>query len=81
MTTSLKQEDILELLYFKLNKINETIAEILKKWNYNNTDDFLNDTKVGKLDEGVMDAIMIKQLLLELNKYQTILLEIKENED
>jgi hypothetical protein len=81
MTTSLKQEDILELLYFKLNKINETIAEILKKWNYNNTDDFLNDTKVGKLDEGVMDAIMIKQLLLELNKYQTILLEIKKNED
>ena len=78
MTYTLEQGESINPVSFKLETIKKTISDILAKWKFNTTDEFLDDTKNGKFDEGVMDAISMKQLLHDLEKYEFLLSKLKE---
>jgi len=57
-----------DLIDYKLNAITEQIDSILKNWHYNSSDKFLQDSRDGTLQEADMDAISLKQLLLERDR-------------
>lgn len=78
MTYTLEQEESVSLVSFKLEVIKKTISEILTKWNFNTIEEFLDETKNGQFDEGVMDAISMKQLVNDLEKYELLLSKLKE---
>lgn len=78
MTYTLEQEESVSLVSFKLEVIKKTISEILSKWNFNTIEEFLDETKNGQFDEGVMDAISMKQLVNDFEKYELLLSKLKE---
>ncbi|MCE7736787.1 MAG: hypothetical protein GPJ54_18030 [Candidatus Heimdallarchaeota archaeon] len=78
MTYTLELEESINLVSFKLETIKRTISEILTKWKFNTIEQFLEDTKNGKFDEGVMDAISMKQLVHDSEKYELLLSKLKE---
>ncbi len=78
MTYTLEQEESVNLVSFKLEIIKKTISEILNTWKFNTIDEFLEETENGRFDEGVMDAISIKQLVHDLEKYETLLSKLKK---
>lgn len=78
MTYTLEQEESVSLVSFKLEVIKKTISEILTKWNFNTIEEFLDETENGQFDEGVMDAISMKQLVNDLEKYELLLSKLKE---
>ena len=68
---SVDEELLMNLLDYKLNHLKKEIDRILNKWNYTSSTEFLKHAKDGTLSEAEMDAIDLKQLLLEekrLNK-------------
>ncbi|MCY3413248.1 MAG: hypothetical protein INQ03_16530 [Candidatus Heimdallarchaeota archaeon] len=78
MTYILENEEAINLVLFKLNAIKEGIDSILKIWEFSSIDEFLEITSKGELDEAVMDAISMRQLVLDLEKYQDILAKLRE---
>lgn len=52
-----------DLMDTKLNLITEKINQILIKWNYNSTDQFLADAADGTIEEAEPDAISLTNLL------------------
>lgn len=63
------ERKLLEVLVnFKLEYINNEINSILKKWNYESSEKFLNGSKSGKIQEAEMDAISMRQLFNEKDK-------------
>ena len=61
------------LLDFKLSRLKEEIDQILRKWNYISSTEFLKHAKDGTLSEAEMDAIE----LINLNDERERLLDEK----
>lgn len=63
MTVSIERDLAIELVNDKLKTIDESILKILHKWDYDNIDDFIEDSKKSKIDStSVDDAIDIQNL-------------------
>ncbi len=78
MTYILENDEAINLVQFKLESIQEAISSILDMWKISTIEEFLDLTKEGQLDAAVMDAISMRQLILDLEKYQRILRKLKE---
>jgi len=79
MSVSLKKETAKELISFKLHHIQEEIQKILKKWNEDNTDDFISKAKKRILENAEMDAISIRQLVADYKRFKKLLESISSN--
>jgi len=73
MDVSMERETAKELISFKLNYIQESLKSILNKWGEDNTDDFISKAKSGALENAEMDAITIRQLILDFNRLKELL--------
>ncbi|MHA1490210.1 MAG: hypothetical protein ACTSRI_11220 [Promethearchaeota archaeon] len=65
MKVSLDKDIAEDLISYKLRNIQEYINKILKRWNENEAETFLEKAKNGSYSEAENDAIDLKQLLLE----------------
>jgi len=72
MDVSIEQETAKELISFKLHHIQDLIHTILDKWNENNTDDFISKARSGLLENAEMDAISIRQLVVDYKKLKNL---------
>ena len=54
-----------DLISYKLRRIQKQITKILKRWNESDSLAFLEKAKNGTYSEAEMDAISLKQLLLD----------------
>jgi 6-phosphogluconate dehydrogenase len=79
MSVSLEKETAKELISFKLHHIQEEIQKILKKWNEDNTDDFISKAKKGILENAEMDAISIRQLVADYKRLKKLLESINSD--
>lgn len=77
MDIGLKKEVAEELITYKLRRIQILIEEILSRWNETSAQQFLQKAKDGRHENAESDAITLKQLLLEEEKLQTLLSDIK----
>ena len=71
---SVKKEFLEELVDLKLKFLHAEIEKILTKWDYKDSEKFLQNTKDGTVEEAEPDAIMLRQLLKdrdELFKYKS----------
>ena len=65
-----------DLLDYKIRSLTKEIMEILNKWHYDSGLAFIEDVRSGKVKEGEMDAIELRQLLhdqkelIDLNNQQ-----------
>jgi hypothetical protein len=73
MTVTLEKKTASELIKFKLQHVQETIQSILDKWNEENIDEFVQKARTGELSEAEMDAITIRQLVLDHKRLQELL--------
>ena len=71
---SVDEELLMSLLDFKLNHPKEEIDRILSKWNYMSSTEFLKHAKDGTLSEAEMDAIDLKQLLLDEKRLNELII-------
>ena len=78
MAVSLDRDIAIDLISSKVSMIKEAMAEILQTWNEDDTDEFLEKAKTGKLEEAEMDAITIRQLRYDLEKYQSLLEQVQQ---
>jgi len=62
---TLNKSKALDLIRFKLQFIREAIFDILKRWNENSAQRFLEKAKNGTYKEAENDAIDLRQLLLD----------------
>jgi hypothetical protein len=66
-------KDILEdLVNTKLRFLQNEIQDILNKWHYNDIQLFLNDAKMGIIEDAEDDAICLKNLVEKKEKYYTM---------
>ena len=72
MDVSIERETAKELISFKLHHIQELIHSILDKWGEDNTDDFVSKAKSGLLDNAEMDAITIRQLIIDYKRLKEL---------
>ena len=72
MDVSIERETAKELISFKLHHIQDLIHTILDKWNENNTDDFISKARGGLLENAEMDAISIRQLIVDYKKLKEL---------
>ena len=77
MDISMKKEIAEELITYKLRRIQSIIEEILIRWNETSADKFLQKAKDGTYEEAENDAIDLRQLLLEEEKLQKLLEELR----
>ncbi len=68
MNVSIERDTFEELITFKLQYIQDLIRSILKKWNEENSDDFIKKAKTGELENAEMDAISMRQLIADNNR-------------
>ena len=73
MDISIERETVEELISFKLHHIQELIHSILDKWDEDNTDDFISKAKSGILNDAEMDAISMRQLVVNYQKLKELL--------
>lgn len=73
----MKKEVAEELITYKLRRIQILIEEILTRWNETSAQPFLQKAKDGRHENAESDAIALKQLLLEEEKLQALLSDIK----
>ena len=73
MDVSIERETAKELISFKLHHIQDLIHSILNKWNQENTDDFISKAKSGLLENAEMDAITMRQLILDYERLKELL--------
>lgn len=73
MTVTLEKKTASELIKFKLQYVQETIQSILDKWKEENIDEFVQKARTGELSEAEMDAITIRQLVLDHKRLQDLL--------
>ena len=80
MTSISMDKELLEnLVDFKLRHVLSNIDKILETWNYESADEFLKHAKEGTLKEAEMDAIALRQLLLQREKLENLKASWKEN--
>ncbi|HME56551.1 MAG TPA: hypothetical protein VKM55_30405 [Candidatus Lokiarchaeia archaeon] len=76
MSVTLDHDVAIDLITYKLRRVEEIIRTILERWNVVDADDFLSKAKEGYYPESENDAIDLKQLLFEEQKLKTLLQEI-----
>ncbi len=69
---SVDEELLRNLLDFKLSRLKEEIDQMLSKWNYISSTEFLKHAKDGTLSEAEMDAISMRQLLADCDRLKNI---------
>ncbi len=79
MTITLENEVAEDLIKFKLKSIQNTLSKILKDWNQDNAEDFIEKARVGELPEAEMDAITVRQLIADIEKLESLLKSIKSS--
>lgn len=72
-TISIDKDLALDLFRTKLQIIDEKIQKILNKWNYKEIEDFIKDTKSGKIIESEMDAISLENLRSKRKKIEALM--------
>ena len=77
MTITLENEIAEDLIKFKLQSVQETLSKILTNWNQDNAEDFIEKARSGELPEAEMDAITVRQLISDLEKFELLLKSIK----
>ena len=77
MNISLDKEVAEELIIYKLHRIQGLISDILTRWNETVVDSFLQKARDGTYVEAENDAIELRQLLIEEEKLQKLLENIK----
>ena len=60
---SVERELLFDLVDAKLRSLQDQINQMLEKWHYNSYEKFLNDSKIGFLEEAEDDAICLKNLI------------------
>lgn len=73
MSITLDKPLAVELITFKLSYITKEIDTILKRWNEDVIEMFLEKAKDGRLEEAENDAIELKQLMIEEEKLRNLL--------
>jgi hypothetical protein len=63
-TVTIDRDLAVNLINTKLRLINEAIEEILTRWNYDSSQQFIDDARLGIIEEAEDDAIGLRQLLL-----------------
>ncbi|MHA2362607.1 MAG: hypothetical protein ACXAC7_01520 [Candidatus Hodarchaeales archaeon] len=77
MTVTLNSDVAEELITFKLQSIQNTLIKVLKDWNQDNAEDFINKVKSGEIPEGEMDAITVRQLISDIDRLNSLLKTVK----
>ena len=77
MTITLKNEVAKDLIEFKLKSIKNTLNEILKKWNQENAEDFIEKARSGDLPNAEMDAITVRQIINDIDELDSLYKSIK----
>lgn len=73
MTITLDKEIATDLIETKLRSLDNQIEKILKRWNMNNIDDFIDAARSGILAESEDDAIDIQNLNDKRNEIAKLL--------
>ena len=81
MNVSIEKEIVKDLITFKLQHTQELISSIIDRWNINNADDFIIMARNGELENAEMDAITMRQLMLDYNKLDDLLHDITSREE
>ena len=64
-TITIDRNLAVNLINSKLRLINEAIEEILTRWDYDSSQQLIDDARTGKIEEAEDDAIGLRQLLLK----------------
>ncbi|MHA1911034.1 MAG: hypothetical protein ACTSYA_04980 [Candidatus Kariarchaeaceae archaeon] len=64
-TVTIDRNLAVNLINAKLRLINEAIEEILTRWNYDSSQQLIDDARTGIIEEAEDDAIGLRQLLLK----------------
>jgi hypothetical protein len=80
MTVKLDSNLAEELVKFKLKSIQDTLKTILEKWHESNTDDFIRKARTGELTDAEPDAIVVRQLITDLDRLDKVLKRITVSE-
>lgn len=80
MNVSIERETLKELITFKLQHLQDLISSILDKWGEDNSDDFISKAKSGDLENAEMDAITMRQLIVDYNKLQKLFHSVSSGE-
>lgn len=63
-----------DLISHRIKELDGIVEEILSKWGYDNIDDFISDTKKGRLAESsIDDAIELQNVVDKRKEIETIL--------
>ena len=77
MTVQLKHEVAVDLITFKMNALQRTLDEILTLWKQPTADEFVAKVRSGEIPDGELDAITVRQLLLDLSRLTQLLQQVK----
>jgi len=73
MNVTLDHDVAVDLIRYKIRRVQDLIHYILERWNVTDANDFLNKSKEGVYPESENDAIDLKQLLFEEKKLKALL--------
>ena len=73
MAVSLNFAIAKELITFKLNSLQTTLNNILSFWNQDTVEQFIDKSKSGLLENAEIDAITVRQLIVEIDNLQSLL--------
>ena len=76
MNVSLDHDVAVDLIRYKLRRVQELITSIMDRWNVIDAGDFLQKAKEGAYPEAENDAIDLKQLLHEEKKLKNLLQDL-----
>ena len=77
MSVKIKKKTAKELISFKMQHLDDLMQSILKKWEVNNSEDFIKKAKSGELKNAEMDAISMRQLGADYQRLQNLLHSIQ----
>ena len=77
MTVSLDSNDAKEIISFKVNSLQTTFNDILYFWNHDIVEQFIDNATSGILENAEMDAIIVRQLVNDIDKLQSLLKSLK----
>lgn len=75
MTIPIDKTVAKDLIHHRIQELDAIIKEILDKWNYDNIDDFIGDTKRGKLAESSIDDALELQNVVDKREEIAAILE------
>jgi hypothetical protein len=80
MSVTLDSSVVEELVKFKLKSIQDTTNAILEKWHESNADDFIRKARTGEIPDAELDAITVRQLVMDLDRLEQLLKDVKQRE-